>query len=114
MRALQPLKLFGTRRRTQVLLLIAMLEETHASELAKLLGVTVKTVQRIVEGLEDEGLIVGRAIGRERRIRLNERFFGVGELRALLVKLAIRDRETDEAAAAVRRRPRMKNKEADV
>ncbi|MFN8138420.1 MAG: hypothetical protein U0R49_01335 [Fimbriimonadales bacterium] len=111
MRALDPPKLFGTRRRTQVLLLVRLLEETHASEISKLLNTPLKTVQRILAGLEEEGIIVGRTIGRERRIVLNERYFASGELKKLLSVIARRDRETESAAESLRRRPRVRGKQ---
>lgn len=110
MTIVDPPKLFGTRRRTQVLLLLALLDESHASEIARLLDTHVKTVQRILDGLESEGVTVGREIGRERRIRLNERYPAATELKALLSSLARRDPVTDTAAASLRRRPRRKGK----
>ncbi len=108
---LNQLKLFGTRRRTQILILLFLLEETHASELASLLRIPVKTVQRILAGLEDENVISGRIIGRERRIRLNERYFAADELHSLLRTVAARDSQMAEAAANLRRRPRRKGKD---
>lgn len=111
MRILEPPKLFGTRRRTQVLLLIHLLKESHASEIAMLLGTTLKTVQRILAGLEDEGIITGRIVGRERRIQLSSRYFAAAELKQLLSALVPRDRETEAAAEALRRRPRIRGKE---
>ena len=104
-------RLFGTRRRTQVLLLIYLLEETHASEMAKLLGTTLKTVQRILVVLEDERIVTGRTVGRERRIRLDERYFAATELNPLLAALVRRDGETEAAAESLRRRPRKRGKE---
>lgn len=106
-----PPKLFGTRRRTQVLLLIHLLAESHASEIAHLLGTPVRTIQRILTGLEDEDLVVGRTVGRERRIRLNERYFAAEELKSVLQAIARRDKETEAAAESLRRRPRKKAKE---
>lgn len=111
MQALEPPKLFGTRRRTQTLELIHLLVETHASELAKLLGTPLKTVQRIISAMEDEKLIVGHTVGRERRIRLNDRYFAAAELRALLTALTRQDKETEAAAESLRRRPRRRGKE---
>ncbi|MCL4284711.1 MAG: winged helix-turn-helix domain-containing protein [Fimbriimonadaceae bacterium] len=111
MQVTEPPKLFGTRRRTQTLELIHLLQETHASELARLLETPLKTVQRILASLEDEQLIVGRTVGRERRIRLNERYFAASELKALLSSLARRDKETEAAAESLRRRPRKPGKE---
>lgn len=111
MQVTEPPRLFGTRRRTQTLELIHLLGETHASELARLLGTPLKTVQRILMAMEDEKLIVGRTVGRERRIRLNDRYFAAAELKALLSVLARRDRETEAAAESLRRRPRERGKE---
>lgn len=104
-------EIFGTRRRTQVVELLALLEESHARELATLMGVPVRTVQRVVEKLEEEGLVVGRVVGRERRLELNRRHFAYAELRALALKFAVRDEEVDEAAGRLRRRPRAPGKE---
>lgn len=103
--------LFGTRRRTQVLLLLALLDESHAREMASLLGTPVTTVQRVIANLEDEGLVVGRVVGRERRLSLNRRFPAYAELHALLQRLAMYDDEVDEAASSLRRRPRARGKE---
>jgi predicted transcriptional regulator len=111
MQILESPKLFGTRRRTQTLELIHLLEETHASELARLLGTPLKTIQRILYAMEDEKLIVGRMVGRERRIRLNDRYFAASELKALLSALARRDKETEAAAESLRRRPRQRGKQ---
>lgn len=105
------LELFGTRRRTQVLEILALMEETHAREMATLLGTPVRTIQRVLEKLESEGLVVGKVVGRERRIELNRRFFAYDELRALLLKAAMRDAEVDDAIANQRRRPRAKGKQ---
>lgn len=104
------LELFGTRRRTQVLELLVLLEETHAREMATVLGTPVRTVQRVLEKLEEEGLVVGKTVGRERRLELNRRHFAVEEVRALVLKIAMRDGEIDDAVANMRRRPRAKGK----
>lgn len=105
------IELFGTRRRTQVLEAVCLLEETHAREMATLLGVPVRTIQRIIEKLEIEGVVVGRVVGRERRLTLNRRYFGYEDLRQLLLKLAMRDHEVDDLVSKFRRRPRQKGKE---
>ena len=102
--------LFGTRRKTQVLELLALLEESHALELARLLGVTAKTVQRIVDGFEAQGLIEGRTVGRERQLTFNRRFPAMEQLRSVLVELGNTDPEVSSAANSLRRRPRGKRK----
>lgn len=103
-------ELFGTRRRTQVLEVLALMEESHAREMATLLGTPVRTIQRIIEKLEAEGIVVGRTVGRERRLELNRRYFAYSELRQLLIKVAMRDQEVDDLVSALRRRPRQKGK----
>jgi len=103
--------LFGSRRRTEVLLALALLEESHASELAKVLQTQVRTIQRILAGLEAERVIEGRIVGRERRVALSRRFAAAAELRALLIALAMREPELDGRVAALRRRPRQAGKQ---
>ncbi len=103
--------LFGSRRRTQVLLALALLEESHSRELSRLLETPLFSVQRIVAALEEEGVLVSRIVGRERRISFNRRYPAFAELQALLMKLAVRDAEVDEAVSQFRTRPRAKGKE---
>jgi len=93
------------------LLLLGLLEESHNSEIAALMGCGLMTVQRITSSLEEEGVLVGRLIGRTRRLSFNPRYPAVNELRALLKILAVRDQEVDEMASGLRRRPRKKGKE---
>ena len=97
---------FGTRTRTNILLLLALLEESHASELARLLDVRVYTIQNSLETLEQAGLVVGATVGQTRRIRLNPRFFAREELGALLDRMARNDKELQKRVATLRRRPR--------
>lgn len=101
---------FGTRTRSNVLVLIAMLGESHASELARLLGKRLYTVQNALDTLEQAGLVVGIVEGRERRVRLNARFYARDELRALLDKMAVHESELQRRIAEIRRRPRRSGK----
>jgi DNA-binding transcriptional ArsR family regulator len=101
---------FGTGVRTKTLLAVSMLEETHASEVARILGVGATTVQNALETLERAGLVVGRVEGRSRRVRLNPRFRALNELKALLDKLALGDAALLAAMAELRRRPRRSGK----
>lgn len=103
--------LFGTRRRTEVLLALALMEESHARELSQVLGAPLLSVQRIVKDLEAQGILVGRTVGRERRITFNPRYFGLAPLKELLLQMAMRDTDVDEAVANLRRRPRAQGKE---
>lgn len=110
MEVLKRSKLFGTRRRTEVMLLLHLLRESHASELAKLLRAGLLPVQRILNALEDENIVTGRTVGRERRYSFNPRFSASRELSKLLSVLAERDVEVRTAAASIRRRPRKRGK----
>ena len=103
--------LFGSRRRTQVLLLIALLNETYPREIARLLDAPLRSVQLIVESLEESKIIGTLLSGKERRVFLNRRYSAYAELRELLLKLGQKDSEVLEAAESLRRRPRTRGKD---
>ncbi|MBC8328506.1 MAG: MarR family transcriptional regulator [Planctomycetes bacterium] len=103
-------KALGSRRRTQVLLLLALLGDSYVAELARLLGVRPFTITGIVDGLEHEGLIGSRLMGRQRLFRLEPRYFAARELKALLLKLAEGEPELMDQLASLRRRPRRRGK----
>ncbi|MDQ2991777.1 MAG: hypothetical protein M3R30_03010 [Candidatus Eremiobacteraeota bacterium] len=103
-------RLFGSSRRTEVLVGIALLEETYSRELARILDAPLISVQRIVESLELEGAVATRLVGRQRQISLNPRYFARTELAALLRRMALSDQRLMEAVGALRRRPRRKGK----
>jgi DNA-binding MarR family transcriptional regulator len=101
---------FGTGVRTKVLIAISVLEETHAPELARLLGVGVTTVRNAIDTLEQPGLVVGRLEGNTRRVRLNPRFRAHKRLKQLLQELADADSALLSRIAELRRRPRRSGK----
>jgi hypothetical protein len=103
-------KLMGSRRRTETLLLLALLGESHPSELAALLGARLFSVQSILAGLEAEGIVVSRLVGRTRRTELDPRHFAHRELKALLLRLAQAEPELQAAAESRRSRPRRQGK----
>lgn len=105
------LKLFGSRRRTEVLLAVALLGETYSRELARLLDAPLLSVQRVVDALDEEGILAVRTVGRGRLVTLNPRFFAVAELRALLSRLADGEMEIQAAVSSLRRSPRRKGKD---
>ncbi|MCW5946032.1 MAG: hypothetical protein KIT74_03280 [Fimbriimonadales bacterium] len=107
----EPSKLFGSRVRTEVLLLIAILEETYASELAAISQRRLYSVQRVVEALEREGIVVGRVSGRERRLVINPRLPFRKELLALLVRMMVQEQSLMETINSMRRLPRRKGKQ---
>jgi DNA-binding IclR family transcriptional regulator len=102
--------LLGGPRRTQVLVLTALLGETYPTELARLLQAPVYSVQRIVDGLDKAGVFATRLSGRTRRVSLDPRFFAFKELRQLLLRLAEASPELQELAVRRRSRPRRAGK----
>ena len=110
MGALVNIGLFGTRTRTNTLLVVYMLGETHASEIANVLGVSLSQAQRAVDSLEQAGVLVGAMEGRARRVRMSPRFVASAELQSLLAKMALTEVELQRRLAEVRRRPRRAGK----
>ena len=98
--------IFGSPRKTEVLKLLALLEESYPREISRLLDAPLLSIQKIVEALEHEGLVSTRLIGRQRRVTLNKRFFGAKPLRELLLKLGEADAELQSIVSSLRRRPR--------
>ena len=102
--------MFGSARRTEVLLGIALLEETYARELARVLEAPLLSVQRIVDALDREGVVATRLIGQKRRVTLNPKYFARKELEQLLRRLALSDPRLLDVIGSMRRRPRRKGK----
>ena len=100
------LKLFGSRRRTEVLVAIALLGETYPSELARVLQAPLYSVQNIVAALDREGVLAVRSAGRSRLVSLDPRYFAFSELKSLLLKLSTAEPGLRVATAARRSRPR--------
>ena len=69
--------LFGTTTRTTTLFVVHLLQETHASEIAQTLEISLSQVQKALNGLEIAGMVVGTRVGRERRIKLNPRYLAL-------------------------------------
>ena len=103
--------LFGTKNRTNILLFLALMEESHASELSRLLGTSVSNVQKTLDSLEQVGVVAGAVKGRERRVSLSPRYFARQELRDLLDKMASANPELIDKVGEIRRRPRRAGKE---
>ena len=101
---------FGTGVRTKVLVAISVMEETHATEVARILGVGDNTARNALLTLEAAGLVVGTSEGGVKRFRLNPRFRAAAELRALLEKLSFGDPALLNSIATLRRRPRRTGK----
>jgi DNA-binding transcriptional ArsR family regulator len=101
---------FGGQTRTRTLLAVRLLDETYPRELARVLGVPLNGVQVALRGLERDGLLVARAIGRTRAVRLNPRYFAREELQRYLLRLTEPEGELRTRVAQLRRRPRRTGK----
>lgn len=101
---------FGSYARTRVLLALWLLAETYARELARLLELSLSGVQKALQSLERDGLVVGRAAGRTRLYRLNPRAPARQELERYLERLLESEADLRARAAGLRRRPRRTGK----
>jgi DNA-binding transcriptional ArsR family regulator len=102
--------IFGSRRRSEILLLLGFLQSSYPSELARLLRVRPFSVQGILNSLEKEGVVTSRLVGRTRVFQLDPRRGYAKELRALLDKLGEGETQLRARAASLRRRPRRPGK----
>ena len=101
---------FGSQTRTRLLLALELLGQSYARELARLLGASLSAVQKGLASLERDGLIAGRLMGRTRLFQVNPRYFAATQLRELIARLMVADRELKARAAELRRRPRRTGK----
>ena len=90
--------------------MLGLLEETYPTELARLLGAPLYSVQQILNDLERAGVTASRSRGRTRLFEIDPRFHAADQLRALLLELARAEPELQRAAAARRSRPRRAGK----
>ena len=101
---------FGSRSRTRVLLALSLMGEGYPRELARLLELSLYSVQRALRTLEQDGLVAGRSTGRTRVYRLNPGYFARTDFEAYLRRLSEADSQLASALAKTRRRPRRTNK----
>ena len=105
-----PGSVFGTPLRDDILTALALKRESHASELARVLAVSVPGVWKAVRQLERDGLVAAVSHGRTRVLRLNPRWYAKNELRALLDRMAEGKPQLRERLGAIRGRPRRSGK----
>ena len=101
--------IFGSKMRTALLMLVAVLEETYPAELARYLGSSISSVQRTLDKIEAERLVATRQ-GVVRSVTLNPLFPAVNELRALLLRLAQGYPDYQRIKESRRLRPRHRGK----
>ncbi len=101
---------FGSETRTRVLVVLSLVGSSFQRELARLLGRAPSVVQKALTGLERDGLVSGRLVGRTRSYTLNPSYFARKEMDAFLSRLAQADTDVRERTGALRRRPRRAGK----
>ena len=101
---------FGGTARTRVLIALQLLEESFPRELARTLGSSLSGIQTALRGLERDGIVAGRTVGRMRLYRFEPRYFAMRELRAYLSRLASTEPVMERRVNSLRRRPRRSGK----
>lgn len=107
------LKIFGTEVRTRVVVATIALRDTYPREIARLSAAPLVTVQRIVDDLERQGVLVTRLSGNQRRVMVNAQWIAADELRALALRLLDALPNVRTALEGARRRPRRRGKPRD-
>jgi len=101
---------FGSGTRTRVLLVLSLLGESYARELARVLRAPLSAVQKALQSLELDGLVAGRSVGRTRVFQLDPRYFARDALKQFLLRLAEPETALRGQVATLRRRPRRTGK----
>ena len=101
---------FGGTARTRVLVALQLLDESYPRELARVLRTSLSGVQSALRGLEQDGLVAARSVGRTRVFCFNPRYFALRELRAYLARLCAIEPALEREVQNLRRRPRRTGK----
>jgi DNA-binding transcriptional ArsR family regulator len=78
--------------------------ETYPRELARVLELSLFSVQKGLASLERDGLVTSRTLGRTRLYALNPRYLASRELREYLERLAGREFDLRRTIGALARR----------
>jgi predicted ArsR family transcriptional regulator len=101
---------FGGKTRTRVLLALSLLTQSYPRELARILETSLYGVQTALKGLETDGIVSGRSMGRTRVFRLNPRYFAYADLDRYLRRLTEPESELRKRIEDLRKRPRRTGK----
>ena len=101
----------GSEGAERVLLFLVARGEGYALDIAKTFQMNVSNVQKHLERMERDGLLVSNMVGRTRVFAFNESYAFKVEVIALLTKaLDLAPKEIRETLILNRRRPRRKGK----
>lgn len=99
---------FGSLSRTRILLALSGLEFSYPRDLARRLNSPIFAVRKALAGLERDGLVTSRLVGRTRVYVLDPSYVAFKELAAYLARLA---RAASDAAseerAGIQSRPQL-------
>ncbi|MEE8056667.1 MAG: winged helix-turn-helix domain-containing protein, partial [Pseudomonadales bacterium] len=76
----------GSTNAERVLLFILAREEGYATEIARLYETDLSLIQKQLDRLERDGLLVNKKVGRTRVYQFNPRYAFLGEVKQLLAK----------------------------
>ena len=79
---------FGSRSRTRILVALRLLGSSYPRELARRLDTPIFAIRKALAGLERDGLIGSRLVGRTRLYTLSLAYRAHRELAAFLARLA--------------------------
>lgn len=101
---------FGGKTRTRVLLALSLLEQSYPRELARILDTSLYGVQMALRGLELDGIVSGRNLGRTRVFCISSRYFAYEDLQRYLRRLTEPEVDLKKRIETLRRRPRRTGK----
>jgi len=96
---------FGGKTRSAVLVALRLLGESYARELSRVLEARVSGVQQALRGLEADGLVASRPLGRTKLYRVDPDYFAYDELQRYLLRLAEPERVLRRRIESKRRQP---------
>jgi predicted transcriptional regulator len=103
--------ILGSASAERVLLFITARDSGYAAEIAQTFATDLSPIQKQLERMERDGLMVSEKVGRTRVYRYNPRYPFIPELKALLEKaLTMIPADLHEQLMYNRRRPRKKGK----
>jgi len=101
----------GSINAERVLLFLAAREQGYATEIARTFSTDLSPIQKQLERMERDGLLINQKVGNTRVYSFNPRYAFVDEVKQLMEKaLTMCPEETREVLLYDRRRPRRKGK----
>lgn len=101
----------GSTSAERVLAFLTARESGYATEIARAFETDLSPIQKQLERMERDGLLINQRVGRTRVYRYNPRFPFVPEVQSLMEKVLQRHpKEMQEKLLYDRRRPRKKEK----